>query len=156
MTVLLGSILVVDDDENIRKLLSSILSNEGYTVETAKNGKEAIKSCEKFDFDAALIDVELPGMKGTELLKRLKKLRPKMINIIITGHPSLDSAMKAVNERADGYILKPLKVWEILKLIERLLTEKTNENVRLFGEFARNRENSPTMRYQTPDSWSKK
>jgi DNA-binding NtrC family response regulator len=153
VTILLNSILIVDDDAGVRNMLSSVLSNEGYIVEAVKNGKEAIKTCEKSVFDVALIDVELPDIKGTELLNRLKKMQPKMIRIIITGHPSLESAMKAVNERADGYVLKPFEVVELLEIIRKLFAEKTNEYLRIFTEATHAKENTPVVKYQSPDKW---
>jgi DNA-binding NtrC family response regulator len=134
-------------------MLCSVLDNEGYVVEAVENGKEAVKTCEKSSFDLALIDVELPDMKGTELLNRLKKLQPKMIRIIITGHPTLESAMKAVNERADGYVLKPFEVGELLGKIKRLLAEKTNEYLSILNETARASESTPAVKYQRPDKW---
>lgn len=151
--ILLTSILIVDDDEGVRNVLLSVLNNEGYQVEAVGNGKEAIKTCERFHFDVAVIDIELPDTKGTELLDRMKKIRPRMIKIIITGHPSLESAMKAVNERADGYVLKPFKVIELLELIKRLLTEKTDEYLRIYTEAKRAKENTPLVKYQSPDKW---
>ena len=153
MKVLLNSILIVDDDEDLRKMLSSILEAEGYQVGTAKNGKEAIKSCEKSHFDVALIDIVLPDIKGTELLEKLKKLRPKMIRIIITGHPSFENAMKAVNERADAYILKPFEMADLLKLIKRLLAEKSDEYLRIYGEVSHEKESNPFVKFQNPDKW---
>jgi len=134
-------------------MLCSVLYDEGYVVEAVKNGKEAIKACEKSPFDVALIDIELPDMKGTELLYRLKKLQPGMIRIIVTGHPTLESAIKAVNEKADGYILKPFEVTELLKMIARLLTEKTNEYLSFKAENARAKESTPTVKYQRPENW---
>jgi DNA-binding NtrC family response regulator len=153
VTVLVTSILVVDDDVGVRNMLSSVLSGEGYDVEAVENGKQAVKTCEKSPFDVALIDIELPDMKGTDLLDRLKRIRPKMIRIIITGHPSLESAMKAVNERADGYLLKPFEVKELLEKIKRLLEEKTTEYLRMLSDTARARDSTPTVRYQRPDKW---
>jgi two-component system response regulator PilR (NtrC family) len=153
VTILLNSILIVDDDTGVRMMLSSVLNDEGYVVGAVENGKQAIKICEKSLFDVALIDIELPDMKGTELLNRLKNMQPKMIRIIITGHPSLESAMKAVNERADGYVLKPFEVKELLQTIRRLLNEKTNEYLRIFTETARAKENTPVVKYQRPDNW---
>ena len=144
MTILLVSVLVVDDDTEVRDMLSSVLNDEGYVVEAVENGKKAIKACEKLFFDVALIDVELPDMKGTELLARLKKMWPKMVRIIITGHPSLDSAMKAVNERADGYVLKPFEVTELLEKIRKLLTEKTEEYLRISTEAMHAKESTPS------------
>jgi len=147
------SILVVDDDDEVRSMLRSILENEGYLVEDVENGKGAVKVCEKSTFDVALIDVELPDLKGTELLNRLKKIRPKMIRIIITGHPTLESAMKAVNERADGYVLKPFKVEGLLETVRRLLMERANEYLNMLTEAARSKDSTPTVKYQRPDRW---
>jgi DNA-binding NtrC family response regulator len=153
VTILLTSILIVDDDTGVRDMLSSVLNDEGYSVEAVENGKKAIKACEKSPFDVALIDIELPDTKGTELLNRLKKMQPKMIRIIITGHPSIENAMKAVNERADGYVLKPFEVTELLEMIARLLTEKTNECLRISTEVTREKESTPVVKYQRPDQW---
>jgi DNA-binding NtrC family response regulator len=149
----LTSILIVDDDAGVRTMLSTVLNDEGYLVEAVENGKKAVKTCEDSCFDVALIDIELPDMKGTELLNRLKKIRPKMIRIIITGHPSLESAMKAVNERADGYVLKPFEVTELLQKIRRLLEEKTNEYLSISAEAAHARESTPVVKYQRSDRW---
>jgi len=134
-------------------MLSAVLNDEGYIVEAVENGKQAVKACEKSPFDVALIDIELPDMKGTELLNRLKKIRPKMIRIIITGHPSLESAMKAVNERADGYVLKPFEVTELLEKMRKLLEEKTNEYLSMYTEANRAKDSTPTVKYQRPDKW---
>jgi DNA-binding NtrC family response regulator len=152
-TLLLTGILVVDDDEGVRNMLFSVLSDEGFSVEVAANGKEAIKICQKLAFDVALVDIELPDMKGTELLNRLKELQPKMVKIIITGHPTLDSAMKAVNERADGYVLKPFEVTELLMKIRKLLDEQTKEYLRMLDETSREKESTPVVKYQTPHNW---
>ena len=81
-------ILIIDDDESIRKILSTILEEEGYAVDTAENGKEAIdKSVAKF-YNLALIDVRLPDIEGVALLLKLKETVPRMRKIIITGFPS--------------------------------------------------------------------
>jgi DNA-binding NtrC family response regulator len=150
---MLTSILVVDDDVGVRTMLRSVLENEGYLVEDVENGKGALKASEKSSFDVALIDVELPDIKGTELLNKLKKIRPKMIRIIITGHPTLESAMKAVNERADGYVLKPFEVEMLLETIRKLLTEKANEYLSMLTEATRSKDSTPTVKYQSPDKW---
>ena len=79
VTILLNSILIVDDDTGIRIMLSSVLNDGGYLVEAVENGKKALKACEESSFDVALIDIELPDMEGTELLNKLRKMQPKMI-----------------------------------------------------------------------------
>jgi DNA-binding NtrC family response regulator len=150
---LLSSVLIVDDDPGIRNMLSSVLSNEGFAVETASNGKEAVKTCEKTPFDVALIDIELPDMKGTELLKKLKQIQPRIVMIIITGHPTLESAVRAVNQSADGYLLKPFEVVDLLEMIKRLLDEKTNEYLRISAEIASEKEKTPTVKYQRSNRW---
>ena len=147
---MVNNILIVDDDIGVRNMLSSVLYDGGYLIKSVENGKKAIKACEESPFDVALIDIELPDMKGTELLNRLKKLQPKMIMIIVTGHPSIENAMKAVNEKADGYVLKPVEVTELLKMIERLLTERTNEYLRLTAEIKREKESTPAVKYLRP------
>jgi DNA-binding NtrC family response regulator len=118
----------------VRKTLSSILSEEGYIVATVENGKQALKATEKELFDLALIDVELPGMKGTELLHKLKENQPRMVKIIVTGYPSFDNAMKAVNEGADGYVLKPFEPGKLLKIVRKHLDERATEYLRIRTE----------------------
>jgi len=117
-------ILIVDDEESIRKVLATILEEEGYVAETAKNGKEAIEKSETKFYNLALIDIRLPDMEGTELLTAIKETTPKMVKIIMTGYPSLQNAVEAVNKGADAYILKPFKVEDILKTIKEELKKQ--------------------------------
>jgi DNA-binding NtrC family response regulator len=114
-------ILVIDDDVNIRKSLEAILSAEGYNVDLAKNGKEAIKKSESTVYNVALIDIRLPDMDGVELLTRVKDSVPKMRKIIITGYPSVQNAIEAVNRKADAYLVKPVDVKKLLITIETQL-----------------------------------
>ena len=114
-------ILVIDDDVNIRKSLEAILSAEGYNVDLAKNGKEAIKKSESTVYNVALIDIRLPDMDGVELLIRVKDSVPKMRKIIITGYPSVQNAIEAVNRKADAYLVKPVDVKKLLITIETQL-----------------------------------
>jgi len=122
-------ILVVDDDESIRKVLSIILEEEGYAVDTAKNGKEAInKSNEKF-YNLALIDIRLPDIQGIELLTKIRGTVPKMRKIIITGYPSLQNAVEALNRGADAYVMKPFEMEKVLKTIKEQLRKQQEEKV---------------------------
>ena len=132
-----GNILVVDDDTGVRKTLSSILLQEGYSVETVENGKQAIIASEKSRFDVALIDIKLPDMEGTELLHRLKENQPHMVKIVITGFPTLENAMETVNEGAAGYILKPFDVQKLLEMIRKHLKREIAEHVTNWMEFDR-------------------
>lgn len=121
------SVLVVDDDAVIRKTLSQILKTEGYSVLTAETGKQAIAASKKRFFNVALIDVRLQDMEGTALIDKLKETKPRMIRIIVTGYPSMDSAIEAVNRNADGYILKPVDVQELLAMVERQLKKQRED-----------------------------
>jgi DNA-binding NtrC family response regulator len=150
---LLSNVLVIDDDDGTRNLFSTVLSDAGYLVEVAENGKQAIKMCKKAPFDVALIDIELPDIKGTELLNMLKQIRPKMVKIIITGHPSIENAVKSVNEKADGYLLKPVKIPEMLDTIKKILAEKADEYVQVIKMVEEAKESTPFTKYQNPDRW---
>lgn len=122
--------MVVDDDEGIRKTLLRILEKEGYAVESVDNGKQAIEASKKWSFNIALIDIKLPDMEGIKLLEELKDAEPKMVKIIITGYPSLKSAIEAVNRGADGYVLKPFDVSKLLAMIDKQL-KKQRESLKL-------------------------
>ncbi len=125
-------ILIIDDDENIRKVLQTILEDEGYAVETADTAKKGIERSEKAFFNLALIDVRLPDMEGIELLTKLRDTKPKIRKIIVTGYPTLQNAVAAVNKGADGYIMKPFDVEKILATIKDQL--KKQEEEKTFSE----------------------
>jgi len=120
-----ASILIVEDDANISETLNTILQQEGYNTDTAKNGQEAIrKSKDKF-FNMALLDIKLPDIEGTKLLATMHKTLPKMIKIMVTGYPSLENAVEALNQGADAYIIKPVKPEKLLALIEEKLEKQS-------------------------------
>jgi DNA-binding NtrC family response regulator len=121
-------ILVVDDDENIRKVVVTILEEEGYIVEAADTASKAIEKTRKKYYNVALIDVRLPDMEGIELLTKMKSTTPRMRKIIITGYPTLQNAIEAVNKGADAYIMKPFDVEKVLKTIKDQLREQDEEN----------------------------
>lgn len=120
-------ILIVDDDEGIRKVLKAILEEEGYVVDTAKSGKEAIQKINEKFYNLALIDIRLSDIDGTELLTRIKDTLPKMRKIIITGYPSLQNAIEALNRGANAYIMKPFDMYKILKTIKEQLKKQKEE-----------------------------
>jgi DNA-binding NtrC family response regulator len=153
VTALVTSVLIIDDDSGIRQIISEVLEKEQYLVQAVSKGKDALKACKAESFDVALIDIQLPDMKGTELIAQLRKLQPKIVTIMITGIPSLENAVKAVNERADAYMMKPLDMAELIKTIEKLLKEKTSEYVRMFAEASRAQQSTPIFKYQKPDNW---
>ena len=115
------SILIVDDDPNICKVLATNLKAKGYTVKSAGTGKKAIKMSKEEQFNLALIDIRLPDMQGTELLTQLRGTVPKMMKIIITGYPSIENAVEALNKGADAYVIKPLDMEKVLKVVDEKL-----------------------------------
>ncbi len=117
-------ILVVDDEESIRKVLVTILEDEGYYVETAKDGKETVTKTNNKFYNLALIDIRLPDIEGTKLLTAMKDTTPKMVKIIVTGYPSLQNAIEAVNKGADAYVLKPFNVRNLLQTIKEQLKKQ--------------------------------
>jgi DNA-binding NtrC family response regulator len=120
-------IIVVDDDESIRKTLAAILEEEGYFVDTAESGKEAMLKTNSNFYNLALIDVRLLDMEGTTLLTRIKETVPRMRKIIITGYPTVHNAMEAVNLNADAYLVKPFDVGKVLFVIREQLKKQEEE-----------------------------
>ncbi len=120
-------ILIVDDDENIRKVLGTILEDEGYRVDQAGTAKDAIEKSQSQFFNLALIDVRLPDMEGIQLLTRIRDTTPRMRKIIITGYPTLQNAVDAVNRGANAYILKPFEMVKVLQTIKQQLDKQKEE-----------------------------
>ena len=122
-----GRILVIDDDESIRKLLVVTLESKGYSVDTAKDGKEAIRKSASNSYNLALVDLRLPDIDGIELLTAMKETNPTMMKIIVTGYPSVQNAIEAINRGADGYVVKPVKAEQLLSTVQEHL-RKQREN----------------------------
>ncbi len=113
-------ILVVDDEEIIRDSLFYVLEKEGYSVDKAENGKVAYEKIVANHFDLVITDIEMPVMKGTELLEKIKTLDFQTSVVIITAFGSLDTAITALRNGASDYILKPVEFDELLIKVKRL------------------------------------
>ena len=109
------SILLVDDEEGIRKVLSILLADMGYQVHTAATGAEALRTFEKLRPTIVLTDIKMPEMDGIELLRRLKQISPDTEVIMITGHGDMDLAIKSVKYEATDFVTKPIND-EILEI----------------------------------------
>jgi DNA-binding NtrC family response regulator len=120
-------ILVIDDDQSIREPLAAILRDKGYSVDLAENGYEAIQKSETVNYNLAFIDIRLPDMEGITLLSKLKDGVPKTRKIIVTGFPSMDNAIKALNKKADAYIIKPVDIDQLLGTIKEQLKIQNDE-----------------------------
>jgi DNA-binding NtrC family response regulator len=121
-------ILVIDDEESIRRTISLTLRHAGYKVDTAENGKQAVTMAEQVFYNLALIDIRLPDMEGTELLTALKQTTPQMVKIILTGYPTLDNAVKAINQGVDAYLIKPVNTVQMLTVVKEHLDKQRQES----------------------------
>ncbi|MEM2816540.1 MAG: response regulator [Candidatus Bathyarchaeia archaeon] len=120
-------ILIIDDDENIRKTLAAILEEEGYLVDHAENCQQALEKTAKSFYNVLLIDMRLPDMEGIDLIPKIRDTVPKMRKIIVTGYPTLQNAIEAVNRGADAYIVKPFDVDKVLAVIREQLRKQQEE-----------------------------
>ena len=127
-----GRILVVDDDETILDTLAMALELEGYFVDKAENGKEAIEKSYSNFYNLAIVDWRLPDIEGTTLLKGFKETMPKMVRIMLTGYPSMNNAISAVNNEASAFLVKPVDFDLLLGKIDELL--KKQEQAKVFTE----------------------
>ncbi len=135
-------ILVVDDDETIRTTMKAILQDEGYQVDLAATGKEAIQKTQENSYNLALLDIRLPDIEGVELLKLLKDNVPRTRKIMVTGYPSMQNAISALNKNADAYLLKPVDVEKLLEVVKQQLKDQENElkfNEQKIAEFIESR-----------------
>ncbi len=110
--------MVVDDDKSILRSFTRILHRCGYEIETAETGKEAILKSRSRHFDLLLLDLRLPDMKGTDLLVKAKGQLQGTAKIIITGFPSLESGVEALDAGVDAYLVKPVPPEELLTLVD--------------------------------------
>jgi len=123
------SILIVDDDRAILSSLEKILRLGGYSVDTAETGREAIEKAKNRFYNLMLLDIKLPDMEGTELLRAVDETEPKMVKIMVTGYPSLENAVKSLNLGADAYLMKPIDPQELLDVVEKKLKEQEEADV---------------------------
>ncbi|MHA1378070.1 MAG: PAS domain S-box protein [Candidatus Helarchaeota archaeon] len=124
MSNAITKILIVDDEEAICETLSYIFEEKGYFVEIADAGKVAIEKIKKTPYNAALIDLKLPDMNGLDILRQFKKIDPDVICFIITGNATVQNAINALEEGADGYFVKPTPINELLHQLQQSLEKQ--------------------------------
>lgn len=114
------SILIVDDEENVSRLLNKIFAKEGYITRIANNGNEALKVIDSNEIDIVISDIKMPGMTGIELLKKIRGIDPSIQVIMITAFATLDTAIDALRMGAKDYITKPFNIDDVLLSVRRL------------------------------------
>src|SRR5687767_14554434 len=150
-----GTILVVDDEEIMRDILETLLTREGYTVRLASSGEEGLELARAMPFDAAIVDIMMPGIDGIATLDELKRIDEDLAVLIITAYASVESAISAMKSGAFDYITKPFKNEEVLVVVRnamerrRLVTENRSlrQNIQeRYHKFANIIGRSPRMR----------
>jgi len=132
-------LLIVDDEEPVRRLLKKELERKGYSADTARDGSEALHKLKEDYFDIMLLDIVMPGMDGISLLKKMKGDPYSPASIVLTGKATIDTAVEAMKNGAYDYISKPYKLEELKVVIERAYEERKLriENKLLQQELAR-------------------
>lgn len=120
-------ILLVDDDMDFLNTISTLLIEEGYSVDTALTGLEALNKCIEEYYSLIVIDINLPDIDGVQLLSRIRDTDPKMRKIILTGHPSLENAQRVLNYGAHAYLIKPVEAETLLRTVKQQLEEQYKE-----------------------------
>jgi len=100
------------------------LQDAGYLVDTARDASEAVEKSKTSVFNLVLLDIRLPDMEGTKLLTRMKEARPEMSTMILTGYPTLQNAVEAVNNGADAYLMKPVRMKDLLEVVREKLKKQ--------------------------------
>ncbi|MEK6571249.1 MAG: sigma-54 dependent transcriptional regulator [Bacteroidota bacterium] len=134
-----GRILVVDDEETFRYMLTSLIEGEGYTAQSAADGVQAINAVQAKGFDIALLDVKMPKVDGIEVLKFIKEYSPNTEGIMVTAVGDLRIAVECMKLGAYDYITKPFSTEELLTTMERAMerTRLLRENVLMKKELSR-------------------
>jgi DNA-binding NtrC family response regulator len=117
------NILVIEDDTKMREGLVEILKDKGYNVESAENGRRGLEKIKEKDFDVALTDLIMPSMGGMEVLREIKRMKPKTSVIIITAFGTIENAVEALKAGASDYITKPFKIDEVQTKIGKVIAE---------------------------------
>ncbi|MBI3811837.1 MAG: response regulator [Nitrospirae bacterium] len=126
------SILIVDDEEHIRRLCTEILQRKSYQTVAVAGGKEALELARSQPFDLLLTDISMPGMDGLELLRTIKEGRKEIAAVLMTGYGTVDNAVQALRLGAQGFVIKPFSQQELIRSVEDAL-----EKHRLFRESMR-------------------
>lgn len=120
----LGNVMVVDDEKHVQEVLKDFLVHLGYDVTLADNGDDALNKFQPEQFDLIISDLLMPKIDGLELLKRVKRLDKEVIFLMITGYPSIETAVDAIKKGAYDYITKPFNMEDVRFRIEKAFEKK--------------------------------
>ncbi len=118
------SVLIIDDEEVLQDILSSLLRREGYDVLSARSGEQGLKMLDEEDVDLVLLDLMLPGMTGQEVLREIGRRHPEQVVVVVTAYSSIEGAIEAMRQGAFHYIPKPFKNEEVLLTVRKGLEQR--------------------------------
>lgn len=122
------NILIIDDDAELRKTVSDVLTAAGYSTDMAVSGNEALEKIVAEKYDIALLDMMMPGRDGMDVLMEIRKLRPSTRVIMITAFATVENAVASIKKGAHDYIAKPFKIAELINTVKRTVEETKFEN----------------------------
>ncbi|MDH3566644.1 MAG: response regulator, partial [Desulfobacteraceae bacterium] len=117
----MSDILIIDDDDQLRKSFNKLLTDEGYRAKCAASGEAGLKIVQQEVLDLVILDMRLPGMNGLETFQAIHKMEPKLPVIIMTAFGTTETAIEATKMGAFDYILKPFDIPEMLVVIKQAL-----------------------------------
>jgi len=122
----LKRILFVDDEPSIRLTLSAILQDNGFQVHSASSVAEALSAINSQHFDVLLSDLNIGGEQdGFDVVSAMKRIQPHCINIILTGYPDFDSAVEAIRQKVDDYLVKPADIEALITKLQHSFDERS-------------------------------
>lgn len=124
-------VLLVDDEQQFVEPLSERLNTRGFHTGIALSGEEAVSLMEKDQWDVIVLDVLMPGMDGTETLREIKKIKPLVEVIMLTGHATVESAIEGMKLGAYDYLMKPTELTELIEKIEKAQARKQEHEERI-------------------------
>lgn len=116
--------MIVDDDVNFINLFQRILQQEGYLVETATTGRQALNKAKKTEFHLVILDIKLPDIMGDEVVRELKKQNDKIGIVLITGYPSFKDCIDALDIGIEEILLKPIGTAELLRVVQEAIQKQ--------------------------------
>lgn len=120
------SLLVVDDELLIRDLLYDYFSGQGWSIAVAENGEKALEILKNRRIDLVLTDIKMPEMDGLSLAAHIRDTYPALPVVMMTGYPSVDTAVAALRQKAADYIIKPFNVHQLFKTLDEKLQERAS------------------------------
>jgi DNA-binding NtrC family response regulator len=124
-------VLIVDDEKEFTETLSDRLTMRDYDTTVSFSGEDAIENVKGYNFDVVILDVSMPGMSGIEVLSAIKKMKPLIEVIMLTGHATVETAIEGMKLGAHDYLLKPCNTGDLVSKIDRAYLKKTEHEERI-------------------------